>query len=489
MLSVSIQALTKDEKWMIEDLESKNEESILQAAEFFANRDQIPDEALPLLVSALSQYDYNIRTAVQKALLKNPKKSLPFVIEGLKNESEMIREWSAKTIEAMGSDGKPAANALLQLAFDTEWNVKNAALSALQKLGKEPAVMAAKLLEKEEDEDRKIFYLQIISSHPDAVDYKSLYPSLESDNFDLIEKSLNILTASLEQNLLPRDAHDKILEISVPLLQNERKTIRHQAASLFSIIEDSPNLQKKYIPALLKHLREKKDSSDDPFAFPSDGSTSKEGFIYALGYIGPPALSASDTIFSMIHEDSLHDSSVFALSKILSKNPEKLNPWITSHKPEKATIAAQIIEKMNKPDKKLIPKLIECSNFYSKRIQKDNNKEAFETCIRTLGTAGKNSWSALQTIGKHLKSQNESIILASIIALSKTGESGSIYTDQLAGYLFHENRDIRKWAAICLGNIGPKASSAIYELKKALKDKDTLVKAEAGRALIKIQIR
>lgn len=489
LISSYLFSLTKEEKWMIDDLKSNNEEKILHATEFFANREKIPEEAIQYLILSFKQYDYNIRTFSHKALLKNPEQSIPYLIQGLKNDSEMVREWSAKTIEAMGENGKPAIPALMNLAFDPEWNVKNAALSALKKMGDEPFKIAAKLLPKEEDEERKIFYLQIIASNPQK-EIEVVLPCLDSDSYDILETTLKTISLAYDQKSLPNSLLDKVINKSLPHLKNDRKSIRMQAAYLFSILQNNPELQKKYIPQLIHELKNNEEKTQDEFSFSTEyDAYKKEGIIYAIGYIGPAAFSTTDLLLKEYQNETLAESTIFTLSRILIEHPEKLHPWITSSDPQKAEFAAKIISSMNPTQKEYIEPLIQCVDFHGQKIQNEANGKTFERCLKSLGIVGKKSYSSLQTIGKYLNSREEIHIEAALIALSQIGESGYIFTDKISGYLFHSNRDIRKWAAICLGNIGPKASSSIYELNKAVNDPDPLVKAEAARALLKIRLR
>lgn len=63
---------------------------------------------------------------------------------------------------------------------------------------------------------------------------------------------------------------------------------------------------------------------------------------------------------------------------------------------------------------------------------------------------------------------------------------GADAVPSLVYQLAHQRSDVRQWAAVMLGDLGPTAKEAIPPLQDALKDRDALVRDAARRALEKV---
>ncbi len=509
----------KEERWMLEDLSGKDTEKIAAAVKYFSRASGVPEKALPLLVEALGQMDYTVREDAALALGKNPSAAVPYLRKGLSHKSELVREWSAKTLGQMGEPAAVASGDLLRLAFDPEWNVREAAVVALKKIpsGKAVAENALKLLKNEKEPERKIFYLKVISHHPEEKTASLFLTYLKEEDLDVREAALDGILAHKAAGKIQPQLHSPLLDVALDLISGERKNIRWKAGSLFSLPVDFKNTEmtQHYLKILTQryqnlssaagqggteippeNIPENLDADAFDKSFGDFGNSGKdpllekEGILYALASMGSTASSALPVITVDYANEELREPLETAAAS--AKAPDWFASWLAGKDSVKAAFAARVFSRMESVPASGLESLSLCVKNYSPSsgaFYKKGEVLAFEACLSSLGSCGKNSHASTKLIGQYLKSKNPEEIKGALLGLSRVGGNASVYTEKISSLLFHKDRDIRRWAAITLGNIGNKASDAIYELEKALQDKDPVVKAEVVRALAKIRLR
>ncbi|MDP8205871.1 MAG: HEAT repeat domain-containing protein [Candidatus Electryonea clarkiae] len=271
----------------------------------------------------------------------------------------------------------------------------------------------------------------------------------------------------------------------------------------------------------------------------SDYST-QVGLLKGLSGIGPAASDAIPLMLEAAIREKTRREAIIALGKMGPQVVEELKAWLEGDDAQEKLIAFEILSNAGEDAITALP--------YLTKALKDNNPRIRIAAVRAIGQAGPKAVGVLDNLVDVLNDHDHDVRMESISAIAAIGSDlvgdrmlkaindpkprvreGSIRvinrwstvmdkakpkliarlgdsnvlvqlaaTDALSAMgekivptminlLNSENVQKRFGAARVLGNLGKSAKSAIPHLNKASRDKDSLVREEANRALQKIR--
>jgi HEAT repeat protein/S1-C subfamily serine protease len=394
--------------------------------------------AIIYLINALKDTDEFVKRTASKALdqIGTPDKvDAPKLGEALKDSSVEVRTYAADALGRMGHDAKAALPALVAASKDPDVNLRQAAVRSLGRVGadnKEAVLPVLTEVFGDSDRDVRLSGAEAMGNLTlTAGDLPMLVPMLKHKE---IEGRIGAARAIGKIGPEARTAIKPLIDALAnanPLL---RKAIIDTLATFNADAKDS-------IPEIEKCLR-------------GGDKEVRRSALVALGNMGVESKTAVPAIADCCKDFDLRKDAMATLVKI---GPPAAK--------DGAAAVAGVLKATNKEDRRIAletlvvlkPTGAEAKEVVSRVIEvfnvddKDKDKDLFDKAAETVGKIGK------PALG------------------------------QLAVALTNTNHNVRIGAALCLGEIGPDAKTAIITLQQyAARDPNPDVRNACNKALTRI---
>jgi HEAT repeat protein len=397
--------------------------------------------------------------------------SNPLTLETLFEMTQKSTTDRAAALHALGNIGQKIADrtplrsrqeVLIRALDDASADVRRSALHAIASLDLEPARYAALLnshLARETDSDvrwRALMAIRKLAATTDLTNYVALYCDLVQKRERGARDACEILEA-----MGPAALH------AVPVL---RETVRsteaddplrvRAAAALWKVAGEADEI----VPVLKELLAENGESICD-----------------LICLMGPAAAPLIPEVVTALETDDwdLQWAAADALGAIASSDPETLAALASALKHDSPIVrsaAARAFVRIGEPATRTL-----CS------VLAGTDPGVAAWAADALGQIGRGAAGATAALRGTAGSPDASLSAWSMIALAKI--AGDVETvPALVGLLGeHERPDVRREAAVALGQIGPPAAAACDVLLQACDDDDEEVRLAAEGALAAIQ--
>jgi HEAT repeat protein/S1-C subfamily serine protease len=394
--------------------------------------------AVPYLINALKDTDDFVKRSANKALdqIGTPDKvDAPRIAEALKDSSLEVRIYAAEALGRMGHDGKAALSALVAATKDPDVNLRQAAVRALGRVGvnnKEAVLPEVTVLFGDTDRDVRLAAAEAMGNLTlTAGDLGMLVPMLKHKE---IEGRIGAARAIGKIGPEARTAIKPLIE---------------------ALANSSPVLRKAVIDTLATFNADAKEAIADIEKCMRGGDKEvRKSALLALGNIGVESKIAVPAIADCCKDYDLRKDAMATLVKIgppAAKDGAAAVAGVlkaTNKEDRRLALEALVVLKPTGPEaKEVVARILEMFNV----DDKDKDKDLFEKAAETVGKIGK------PALG------------------------------QLAVALTSPNHNMRIGSAMCLGEIGPDAKSAVLTLQQyASRDPNAEVRNACNKALTRI---
>ena len=405
--------------------------------------------------------------------------------EVIQEADSRVREKALDALRRLGREAEAAVPFLIEALKDQDSRIRRSAAATLGAIGPEAEAAVPALIEALKDDG-----FGVPGSAAEALgrigpEAKAAVPALIEmlkDQDDTVRSSAAWALGGI--GLEAKAAVSALIET----LKDQDGTVRGSAARAFGGIGSEA---KTAVSALIETLK------DQVYAVRSSAA-------WALGKIGPDAVpfliaalgdenedvrsSASgalgsigpDAVPSLIaalgdKNDYVRSSAAWALGSI---GPDAIPSLIKTLKDQDSTVrssAAEALGKVGPGAKAAVPYLMEAL--------KDQNSSVRSSAAAALGNIRTEVEAVLSPLIAALKDVNKDVRRSAAEALGRIGPETKAVVSALIAALKDQDGTVRNSAAEALGRIGPEAKAAVSALIEALKDQDSTVRSSAAEAL------
>lgn len=449
-------------------LESGTLEEKSKAAELLGGIGPAASDSVPLLVNALSESDVGLRYEVIDALGRiagNPKQAVPALAATLSDSVPLIRHCGVNALRKFGSGAESAIPELKKLLTDEEQVISVSAARAIAEIeivsGKsEHAKDLIPVLVSGLKSDRRDVAIEAIQGlvyigTPAVAAIKPLV------NGSSLVASLNACDALAGVGAGAADAVDNLITAA----KSQDPKVRWHA---ISALGDIGPAAKSSIPVIIAALSDK----DTQVRFNSG---------HALQQFGESAVPALIEALKNEKTRSYVMPVLAAIGPAAKAAVASLAGFINSKDPSLQRESIVALASIGDAAKSTVPALIKALD--------DKDFPARPAAAYALGKI--KAKDAVASLKNSLNSSDDKVLqLASVWALLQLEPGNSQYEaialPKLIEALDSDRVDIRREAIETIGQMGPRAKSAVPELTKRLSDENPIVRREALIALADI---
>lgn len=480
-----------------ESLKQKDRTSQLIAASALGKMGKLAKPAIPALLVALQDPDPSVRfqaSASLKEIGPGADAVAPLAI-ALRTGDADSRAMVAEVLGQMGPDASAAVPDLTGALGDPSERVRRAAGSALRRIGTETLSLVPSLARQLRDEDPEI-RLRAVSAVATIGPMVSqgLMPELINA---LEDPDPRIRSGAIEAVREIARATEEALPALARRVKDEDRVVRVSAASALgeacwktrSVVpalaeaakDPEPSVRwtaiyglencgagaAPVVPVLIEALKDKEKDH-------------QQAVLRVLGRIGPEARLATVPLIGLLQDD---DEEVRFLARgtlqRIGPDPELAVPayvqWLGSPSRKERWIPAYALGKIEANAQQVTALGV---------ALRDQDIRVRTAAISSLSGLVPKSSDSLRMLAEALTDSAPTVRLESVQALGELGpQAAGAVPDLIQALVGDAEAPIRRLAATALGNIGSQADTAIPALKKAAKDTDPLVRAEANRVL------